>query len=353
MTAGRRSTRIVDHGTGQRTRRTEDHGNLLWDFVQREVERGTPHTSLEELIVRASGKGLSPTLDDVYSFAEREPRHARELYPRLISRFLAAYAAEIDATTLLDPHAGLSSPILTVAERIEPSQAIALCPHENSLEAAEALDSLGRVTWLLGDATTNAEIRKAGFDLILCAAPVGMPPVTRQFDDAERPVRDSEGHLQIIQAGGALSDQGVGVFVVSPKFLLDRSQNCVRKRLSDFGLSLTAFVTVPQQRWGFPARLGLAFVRRGEADVVFAGILTDNNKRNQVLLKNLVAHRDGGSATIGRLVPSTDFVSLQGSRSGTAATGHLGPAEPRPPDRSFGGRLPQADPTRRLRLGSP
>ena len=286
-----------------------DHGDLLWDFVHGQVERRVVHGSLEELIVAAAEQGLSPTLDDVYTFVERERRRAGELCPRIISRFVAGYAAEIDAKTVLDPQAGSGSLILTVAERIDPCTAVALCPQEKSLEAGQVLDSRGIVSWLLGDIPANAEILDDEFDLILCAPPLGTPSVEQRFDGAQRPVRDSLGHLLVIRAGAALSAKGVGIFLVSPKFLLDRRRDCVRNRLSDFGLHLSGFLTVPVHAWGFPRSLGLALVRRGEAQDVFAGILTDNDKRNRILLENLVANRDGGSAAAGRLVPSMDFVS--------------------------------------------
>ena len=177
------------------------------------------------------------------------------------------------------------------------------------LAAARILDPNASVNWLLGNADVHADALTEQFDMIVCAPPLGTMRRRRHFDGVARPVFDNESHLLIPHAGIALSEDGIGVFVVSSHFLLDSRKDSVRHRLSDFGLSLNAYVSVPPQDATFRYAVGLAFVRKGQSDDVFTGILSAGNKLSERMLGNLLSRVDGGSVTTGRIVTTEGFVS--------------------------------------------
>lgn len=277
-------------------------------FVRKEAGSSARHGSIVKLVLMAKHRGIVASADDVWSLGARHGRYHPDVWPKMISDFVASYSAERDPTSVLDPQVGLGTPILTFAEQAKSARSIALCGLQEVFQAARTLDSHGRVDWLLGELNDHERVLTEEFDLVVCFPPLAMGSVVQRLEGSKRPLRDSPGHLFIPRLGRVLTPDGVGVFVVSPKFLRDRHKDCVRNRLTDFGLSLTAYVSAPHVP-GIYGGLGLAFIRKGASGSVFAGILSENRDRNLVLLRNLVSRTDGGSITAGRLVTSDEFVN--------------------------------------------
>ena len=277
-------------------------------FVQ--SRRHTSRSSLAELVIEARDQGISPTTDDIWSIAPRAQLHqdGEWVWPKMLSNFLAAYANQSGVASVLDPLSQLGTPLLALEEH-GPPRAVALCPRQELLEAAEVLDHPGNVNWLLGGLDDNQRILKEKFDLIVCAPPIDTTTAQEHFEGVSRPVRDSRGHLLLLRSCRALSDNGMGIFLVSPRFLFLRRKDGVRKRLSDFGLSLTAYLSAPLRPWAFGHRAGVAFIRKGVSHRIFVGIFSDDQEQNQALLRSLLSRTDAGSVSAGRLVAARDFVS--------------------------------------------
>lgn len=295
--------------TGSRPVRASSHsrgGRTSFDrFTRGDIDTAR---NLAALVVEARDRGIAPTNDDVWLAAIRGRLYGEGIWPEMPSRFLAAFATGWGATSVLDLHASLGSPVFPLAG--SPScRATALCPRQEVLEAVQVLDHHNEVKWLPGGVDKNPQVLKGQFDLIVCSPPLGTTSVKRRFAGVSWAVRDSPGHLLIPRSCSALSVNGIGVFVVSPRFLSNRRNDSVRRMLPDFGLSLAAYVSVPPQPRTYRHRVGLAFIRKGESSHVFGGILSEDEERNQATLKNLIERVDSGSVATGRLVASSDFVS--------------------------------------------
>ena len=272
------------------------------------TEGRAAHRNVAELVQAAHDRGIVATTDDVWSLPAGHPRYQQCLWPKMISDFVAAYCAQLNPASALDPHVRLGTPVLTLAEQVTPARSVALCPHQEVLSAARLLDAHGSVKWLLGELDDHESTLAEGFDLAVCLPPIGGRSVKQRVEGAKTLLHDSPGHLLIAQLSGALVPDGTAVFVVSPRFLRDRRSNCVRKRLAEFGLSLNAYVSVPHAQGLYPGA-GLAFIKKGKSETVFAGTLSESSDRNSILLRNLVARADGGSVSAGRLVASKGFVN--------------------------------------------
>ena len=277
-------------------------------FVRAESSFRGQYRNIAALVRAANDRGIVATTNDVWSLQDRHRTFQQYLWPKMISEFVAAYSAQRAPSSVLDPHAGLGTPLLTLAEQVKPARSVALCPRQEVLAAARILDAHGSVEWLSGELDDHERIHAERFDLIVCFPPIGMRSVKQRMDGTELQLNDSPGHLLIAQLSPALIPDGIAVFVVSPKFLRDRRNNCVRKRLTEFGLTLTAYVSVPHAQ-GLHPGVGLAFIKKGKSDTIFAGTLSENEDRNSALLRNLVSRTDGASISAGRLVASEGFVN--------------------------------------------
>ena len=299
---------MITHSRGRNAMGRKTDRNPFHRFVQRSGH--TSEANLAELIVAARDRGISPTIDDVWSIPAPARMHqdGEWVWPKMLSTFLSAYASQSGFASALDPRARLGTPLLALGER-GPPRAVALCRRRELLDAAKVLDHHGNVNWLLGDLGDNLRVEER-FDLIVCAPPIDATDRKEIFAGVSRPVRDSRGHLLLLRScRRALSDDGIGIFLVSSRFLFLRRKDGVRKRLSDFGLSLTAYLSAPPRSWGFGPRAGVAFIRKGVSHRIFAGIFSEDEERNHTLLRNLLSMTDGGSVSAGRLVATRDFVS--------------------------------------------
>ena len=296
---------MTSHGQGHVSALSERRRRFYDRFTRGDIRTAR---NLGALVVEAGNRGIALTNDDIWLAGIRGRMYGEGVWPEMPARFLAELATGLAVTSVLDLHASLGSPVFALPERLS-CRATALCPRRNLLKALQVLDHHNEVNWLLGTVDEHRRVLEGQFDLIVCSPPLGTTAVKRRFAGVSRAVRDSHGHLLMLRSCSALSANGMGVFVVSPRFLSNRRRDSVRQMLPDFGLSLAAYVSVPPQPRTYRHRVGLAFVRKGESRRVFSGMLSEDDKRNQATLKNLIKRADSGSIATGRLVAGSDFVS--------------------------------------------
>jgi hypothetical protein len=151
------------------------------------------------------------------------------------------------------------------------------------------------------------------FDLVVSMPPFGWEPQTLlvKKDGIEYNVFDEFANLLLLQCSRRLKPDGKVVFVVSPKFVLDQKENCVRRMLPKLDLGIEAYFAMPSEilfpLTGVPAA-GLVVISHGIKEKIFVALLTEDRKRNLTILGNYVKGKSGKTLNYGKIVAEADFV---------------------------------------------
>jgi hypothetical protein len=151
------------------------------------------------------------------------------------------------------------------------------------------------------------------FDLVVSMPPFGWEPQTLlvEKDGVEYNVFDEFANLLMLQCSRRLKPDAKSVFVVSPKFVLDQQENCVRQMLPKLNLGIEAYFAMPSEilfpLTGVPAA-GLVVISHGRKEKIFVAQLTEDRKRNLAVLGNYAKGKSGKTLNSGKIVAEADFV---------------------------------------------
>jgi hypothetical protein len=235
--------------------------------------------------------------------------------PHSVVSFVCDYARELGVVDrLLDVWAS-GRLVLDLRQTVSAKEAVALCPSAELMTLARQIAGSDQIDWRVGDPLRSLVDSDGLFHLIVGCLPVVLGP--REEIDVTfsgRPVRvaDWKPNLLIASACSRLADEGVGIFVVGPRFAFPDRRDSFFSLLREVGFRVEAYVSTPPGTWQKTSLpFGLAFIRRGESDSLFVGELSDVAARNMVLLHNLIDHRPGSDVGLGRVVSYSTFQSYQ------------------------------------------
>jgi len=233
--------------------------------------------------------------------------------PGSVASFICEYAQAVGPIgRLLDVWAS-GWLVLELIQALDPDDTIALCPKPWLMSLASHIAGSERVRWRVSDMLAGLSESDGLFDLIVGCLPIGLGPresVEVVFSGRTVRITDWKPNLVIASACSRLAEEGVGIFVVGPRFAFPDRRNSFFSMLRELGLYVEAYVSTPPGTWRKTSLpFGLAFVRQGQSDSLFVGELSNIRARNGVLLSNLLRHEAGSDIGLGRVV---SYVTFQG-----------------------------------------
>src|SRR5262249_29832359 len=107
-----------------------------------------------------------------------------------------------------------------------------------------------------------------------------------------------------------LSDDGVGLFVVSPSFFF--SERSVLKQFNSFRFSLQAALALPEGSFAPYTNIQtyLLLVKKRLFPHMFVAQLTNDSNTNAQIISNLTDEKEGGTLELGRFVDPLSFKGL-------------------------------------------
>ncbi len=235
--------------------------------------------------------------------------------PPAVCRFVESFGqAQDQLKSILDVWAGVGTLVLPLVQAIEPERAVGLCPAPEFLNLIRRVEGHEQVEWRVGDPIAELSESCEEFDMVVGCLPVGMRKgeLNLDYGGCEFLLKDTRNNLIIASACRLLVEDGVGVFVVGPRLAFPNLPGSFFSQLGSMGLYVDAYVSTPPGTWKKTSvPFGLAFIRRGEAESLFIGELSNIPARNKVLLENLLERRVGGDVGLGRIVRYSTFQSYQ------------------------------------------
>ncbi len=257
-----------------------------------------------------AGVRLEP--DDLWTAVRRlGPMGGEGGCPPLVTGFVSKLLQGRQADRILDPWVGQGVLLAAAVDVVQPNHIVGRHPNHSALEVARR--------WLpsadLGTTGPGGELAELTdeFDVVVSSPPFGMRGgKVVLIRDVE--VRDDAGHQLIVQAADLLGDDGIGVFVVAPRFLWSQGSRAALKVLSELNLHLDAFFDVPsgafQPLTSIPT--GIAVVRRGRGDgTVFVGQVSDDDRHNTTLVANYSKRKQGRSPELGSVQELASYRGME------------------------------------------
>ncbi|MFC2000379.1 class I SAM-dependent methyltransferase [Chloroflexota bacterium] len=283
--------------------------NKLWSILH--ASRSSGRLKLVKVAKMAHEQGLALNAAEVSAFIETLLDPAG-ICPTPISEFISSYISDFMARSILDPWAGLGTLLIPLAQSTHADTVCGISSNTHQVELAKTIAAGINVSWLYGDPLTELDKVAGSFDVIASCPPLSVEKTTlslRDDDESVLHIHDDINHLVLLKSCLRLTNDGVGLFVVSPAFVASKHPKRVLASLGRFGLKLEAYISTPPGMFAPLTALSAALViiRRGRPTNIFVAELGDNSERNAVILKNLKARIVGREVALGRLVDIDAF----------------------------------------------
>lgn len=222
------------------------------------------------------------------------------------------------AHTLCDPWAGLGA-MLAIAQRATSSpRCIAFNQDASECELGKAL--FPQAEWSIGQPLKLLSELDGSFDVFVSCLPFGARTneSLKLLDTSGNPVKlkDDLGNLILAAATARLSDNGVGIFVVSASFFFaDRS---ILKRFTELGLNVDAALALPPGSFSPYTSIStyLVVLSKSSPKSMFVAQLSSDPNTNSQILANFANRMKGGAVELGRYVDVQKFRSIDSLRAG-------------------------------------
>lgn len=232
--------------------------------------------------------------------------------PDAITTILSSYSAN----TVLDPWAGLGG-LLSIAQQAT-SAGRCIGYNINSSEAKLAGTFFPQAEWSTGQSLNLLQEVDEEIDVVVSCLPfsAGTNGTVTLINTAGKSVKlkDRLGSLILAAAVAKLSDNGIGLFIVTPSFfLLGRS---VLKHFPDLGFSVEAAFALPPGSFAPYASIGayLLVVRKSANKKMFVAQLSSDQNTNVQIFRNYTKGQEGGAIELGRYVDALEFRSIDSLR---------------------------------------
>jgi len=280
--------------------------NMIWQALDKFRGRfRIGDTKLLEMIAQTQGqKRLEQILSNEHLVRELINDHAI-VAPQYVYKFILDLAKTISAASLLDPWATLASPIVHWETT---NNATAIFNNKREYELVRTIFPDTRVRLLFGDNLSELDNLKKPFDFICSILPFGLrgQPITIGGYKTSADVAS----MLLLKSATLLTQNGLGVFLVSPSFLLDKRAREVLKRIN---ISIPAIFSIPSRVF-LPytsMSANLVLLSRHHVENTFIAGITADERTNKIVFDNYQNRREGKALLHGSLADFDSFVSLQ------------------------------------------
>jgi hypothetical protein len=286
----------------------------LWELLDKK-RRGLQRYTILDILKNAKAEGIVVSFDDLRMLALLDgPRTGTIIQPERVTDFIISYFKNSGLKSVLDCWAGIGAVLSPLVQTYKPAVAIGLNQVTTEHEVARLMDPKDFISWQLGESLKLLNKIRTPFDAVIGFPPFGLRQISYSFriDKQEVELTDDYASLLLLRGSLLLKDSGSALFVLPPKFLIDRGEGRVISNLARFGLGIDAILHLPSGTFAPVTQISglLVIVRCETKPNLFVGEITaDPNQRN-ILLSNLNARKEGKSPPLGLLVEMESFRSF-------------------------------------------
>lgn len=234
------------------------------------------------------------------------------LCPPAISSFVVELLGQRKIERLFNPWLSSGTLISPISRATGPNEVVGLHPRDAVTDVARRLLPEGVNTVLRSAHLGRQEVDGLGeFDVVVSVPPFNMRPM-ESFTINKVEFRDYASNAILGRALNALSDNGIGIFVVPPGFWLHSKGSSIRAGLTSLGLYVDAAFSFPVGVFSPLTSIpcDLLVLRRGQpAGPMFCGEVGLDSRRRKSLLSNYAKRQAAKDPRLGVLA---DFKGFRG-----------------------------------------
>jgi hypothetical protein len=252
---------------------------------------------LLEAVSEATNKGYKIGFDQISGSLAMYHPHLLP-FPAPVASAIIQLLKTVDSNTLLNPWERFGEVLLPILEQLPSASALAICQQRDQVDFLEAMRLRAgfNVHADLGRSAKSAE-----FDVI-----IGIPSDSVLRDD-------NLSDEAMFPYFSLLKPEGHGIVAVPRGVFTKSGKKSPAAKLKTFGCSVHAILQwSPELRFGSVSiDLDLVIIKPGIHEDIFVGELVSDAAVNKVLIANYLNWRGGSSVELGRIIRSSEFVSLE------------------------------------------
>lgn len=263
-----------------------------------------------KIIKTAQERGIPFGFSELGLLSRHRFQTVELILPESIPEFVITILEDTYPKSILDPWAGTGSFLVPLVEHFNPKVSVGIVRSEIECEIAQLFTTEGQVAWSIGDTFSILDELDGEFNLIIGALPWGMK---QKVPYAEKiGLSDDVGNLIMLKASQRLSKDGIGIFIVTPRFFFDQSPKSVKNNLQEYGLHLDAAFLLPEGVFEPLTSISgyLVILGREKQDMLFVGGILGIQQKNETLISNYRGRKSGKVPQHGVLVDGKKFRGL-------------------------------------------
>src|SRR3989442_4157769 len=286
----------------------------LWHLADQ--QRGHGRFNLPELLKEAQAAKIDISVSDLQALMQKMPYSYNSpmlICPDWLIEFIVGYVKDRDTKSILDPWAS-SLLLIPLTKSIQPDTALGIISSQEVFEVALLLSPHSNITWVLQNLTHQPLELTQSFDVVVSGLPSSWLPmenITLASANGPVTIKDNREAIILLQSCIKLNQNGVALSVVMNNFMLPDKPHSIYTNLSKFDLVVQAALSLPKGTFSpyTSSPTTLLIIQRGQADKLFVGELSGDQKRNTELLKNLKSSKAGPELALGAIVDPTSYYS--------------------------------------------
>ena len=239
--------------------------------------------------------------------------HIEEFFvPNIVLKAVENLLESVCARIVCDPWAGVGTLAATVKEITKAERMLVCTPNENA--ASVGKNVIRYAEWHVNDPLEWLDTLDCDLDVVASVLPFGAKSnrSVTLTTVAGKPIelRDKLGNLIMAKAAVRLSEEGIGLFVVTPSFFF--SPRSVLRQFNSLGLGIEAALELPSSTFTpyTSIKTCLVIVRKRQVSRMFVGQLSSDLKTNSQIMANFKGGKEGGKLELGRFVEPFSFKGL-------------------------------------------
>ena len=238
--------------------------------------------------------------------------------PTILRDVILRLLEDRSANTICDPWAGLGT-VLAVAQHATSAQK-SNAFNMNASEGKLGSTLFPSADWRIGRPLRLLKELAEPLDIAASILPFGVKAneslelVNTNGETIQ--LHDDLGHLILADATAHLTEEGIGLFVVSSSFFF--SNRSVLSKFPELGFGVQAAFALPSGSFAPHTSIAtyLVVVKKAPIELTFVAQLSNDQNTNAQILSNFRNGEEGGSVELGRYVEVREFRGIDSLRAG-------------------------------------
>lgn len=286
-------------------------------MIDKWADRG--RRGLSGVVEGLGQQGVHLDLDELAFLAQTYQSYTHEpSVPPWIITFVTRLSGARRTMSVLNPFGGNGLTGAILGRNLAQARVDVLCRQPSDCVVPDYL-RVQKVRYLYGDLAHHARALAVPYDAVASFPPMGLPKEHTSIpapDGTSVELYDDPSLLELAQVSPMLSPQGMAIWLVSTRFVMESGQKSVRRNLDSLGLHVSAMFHVPRGSFEYTGMAAeLVVLERRQASKVFVGEIPKSSVGQDDMVRRFSARERGDTPSQGRLVDLETYAGLEALES--------------------------------------